>query len=97
MNHLIIGLGGTGGRVIRSFRKTLFNLRSATPDVNIEYLYVDSDDGSMALDDPDWKVNGRKRSTGPPEPMQDQKRRSPQVSGQPVQLPRVETLAGHRG
>ena len=65
MNHLIIGLGGTGGRIIRSFRKILFNLRSATPDVNIEYLYVDSDDRSMALDDPNWKVMGESVQLAP--------------------------------
>ena len=65
MNHLIIGLGGTGGRIIRSFRKMLFNFRSATPDVNIEYLYVDSDDRPMALDDPDWKVMGESVQLAP--------------------------------
>lgn len=44
-NHLIIGLGGTGGSVIRALRKRIFEeFRSNDPigEANIEYLYVDS-------------------------------------------------------
>jgi hypothetical protein len=39
MNHLIVGLGGTGGRIIRSFRKAILqNFRKTSPDgVNVEY------------------------------------------------------------
>lgn len=60
-NHLVIGLGGTGGRIVRSFRKKIYeNFRSEDPDgVNIRYLYVDSSDELMKQDDPDWKVLGR--------------------------------------
>ncbi len=60
-NHLIIGLGGTGGKVIRAFRKTIFQeFRKTEPDgVNVGYLYVDSDNGMMAPDDPSWKILGR--------------------------------------
>jgi hypothetical protein len=60
-NHLIIGLGGTGGKIIRAFRKTIFQeFRQTEPeDVNIGYLYVDSDNGMMAPDDPSWKIMGR--------------------------------------
>jgi len=60
MNHLIVGLGGTGGRIIRSFRKAVLqNFRTLTPQgVNVEYLYVDSDDRDMGLDDPKWKILG---------------------------------------
>lgn len=61
MNHLIIGLGGTGGRVIRSFRKSIFqSFRSTEPaGVNIDYLYVDSDDRMMGLTDVTWKTFGQ--------------------------------------
>ena len=36
-NHLMIGLGGTGGKIIRSFRKAVYReFRKETPDgVNI--------------------------------------------------------------
>lgn len=60
-NHFLIGLGGTGGKIIRSFRKMIYqNYRSDSPDgVNLGYLYVDSSDSMMALDDPTWKILGR--------------------------------------
>ena len=59
-NHLVIGLGGTGGKILRSFRKTIYqNFRSEDPTgVNIRYLYVDSSNEMMANDDPSWKILG---------------------------------------
>jgi len=65
-NHLIIGLGGTGGRIIRAFRKILYQqFRHLHPEgVNIGYLYVDSDDELMALDDPSWKILGQSVQLG---------------------------------
>lgn len=44
-NHLIIALGGTGGKMLRSLRRTIYqNLRrEEPPTVNIRYLYVDSE------------------------------------------------------
>lgn len=44
-NHLVIGLGGTGGSVLCALRKRIYEeFRSNEPDGNahIEYLYVDS-------------------------------------------------------
>lgn len=44
-NHLVIGLGGTGGSVLRALRKRIYEeFRSNDPkgSANIEYLYVDS-------------------------------------------------------
>jgi len=60
-NHLIIGLGGTGGKILRSLRKTIYqNFRSEDPSgVNIRYLYVDSSDEMMAHDDSTWKILGQ--------------------------------------
>jgi len=59
-NHLVIGLGGTGGKVLRYLRKTVCqNFRSEGPvGVNVCYLYVDSSDESMVPEDPTspWKV-----------------------------------------
>jgi hypothetical protein len=59
-NHLIIGIGGTGGKIIRSLRKTIFReFRRERPDaVNISYLYVDSSAEMMSLDDQSWKILG---------------------------------------
>ena len=60
-NHLIIGLGGTGGKIIRSFRKLIYeNFRAEDPTgVNVRYLYVDSSDELMAFNDPMWKILGQ--------------------------------------
>ena len=59
-NHLVIGLGGTGGKIIRELRKTIYQqFRKESPDgVNVEYLYVDSSDQDMGLDNEDWKILG---------------------------------------
>jgi hypothetical protein len=59
-NHLIIGLGGTGGKIIREFRKTLFQeFRGRRLDkINLGYLYVDSSQEMMGMDDPSWKILG---------------------------------------
>ncbi|MEE3627270.1 tubulin-like doman-containing protein [Nitrospirillum sp. BR 11752] len=60
MGHLVIGLGGTGGKVIRALRKQIYaEMRAENPgDVKIAYLYVDSSGEMMAQDDPSWKVLG---------------------------------------
>jgi hypothetical protein len=59
-NHLIIGLGGTGGKVLREFRKSIYQeFRRNDPEVaNIRYLYVDSSDEMMKLEDATWKTLG---------------------------------------
>ena len=60
-NHLIIGLGGTGGRVLRELRKRIYEeFRSNDPECGIymDYIYVDSD--TMELkDDRKWNALGR--------------------------------------
>lgn len=60
-SHLIIGLGGTGGKIIRELRKRIYQeFRNTEPGngVHIDYVYVDS-----SLDDlnnrSDWKVLGK--------------------------------------
>jgi len=59
-NHLIIGLGGTGGRIIRSFRKLIYQkCRAEDPQgVSLRYLYVDASDEMMGHNDPTWKILG---------------------------------------
>ena len=60
-NHLIIGLGGTGGKVLRELRKRVyeeFHSNDPTDNVNLEYIYVDS--SPTDLDDRSgWKVMGK--------------------------------------
>lgn len=60
-NHLIIGLGGTGGKVIRELRKRVYEeFRSDIPTqggVKLEYIYVDSSPVDLA-DKTGWKVMG---------------------------------------
>ena len=60
-NHLIIGLGGTGGGIIREFRKRVYQeFRSNTPNngIHLEYLYVDSNDDDLNSRD-GWKTLGK--------------------------------------
>jgi hypothetical protein len=60
-NHLIIGLGGTGGKVLRELRKRVYEeFHSDEPanNVNLEYIYVDSSPADLN-DRTGWKVMGR--------------------------------------
>lgn len=59
-NHLIIGLGGTGGKVLREMRKRIYEeFRSNEPsaNINLEYLYVDSSPSDLD-DRSEWKTMG---------------------------------------
>jgi hypothetical protein len=58
-NHLIIGLGGTGGSIVREIRKRIYEeFRTNTPSqVNLEYLYVDSSPADLN-DHSTWKTMG---------------------------------------
>src|ERR1700761_1796404 len=60
MNHLLIGLGGTGGRVLKAFRKTVYQSfrDSAIPGTTLDYLFLDSDPESFE-DKGDWTVLGK--------------------------------------
>lgn len=66
-NHLIIGLGGTGGKIIRAFKKTLYQeYHNTEPEkVEIQYLYIDSSKEMMGLDDPSWKHLGKNLQLSP--------------------------------
>ncbi|MCI1647157.1 MAG: tubulin-like doman-containing protein [Bacteroides sp.] len=60
-NHLIIGLGGTGGKVLRELRKRVyeeFHSNDPTNNVNLEYIYVDSSPADLD-DRTGWKVMGK--------------------------------------
>lgn len=62
--HILIGLGGTGGRILRAFKMRMFE---EFPDAetrdsqSVALLYVDSTDDLMPWDGrprPDFRVNG---------------------------------------
>lgn len=60
-NHLIIGLGGTGGKVICALRKRIYEeFKSIDPGhgVNIDYVYVDSSADDLN-NRSNWKVLGK--------------------------------------
>lgn len=59
-NHLIVGLGGTGGKIIREFRKRYFeDFKDLNPHngVYVDYLYVDSSEDDLNSKK-QWKVLG---------------------------------------
>lgn len=61
-NHIIIGLGGTGGRVLAAYRKLVFerfNGELEPQDLWISYLYVDSSESDLQMDNPkQWEIMG---------------------------------------
>lgn len=58
-SHLIIGLGGTGAKIIREFRKIMHQQEAGkTTSAVVDYLYVDSSDQEMGPDNEDWKIHG---------------------------------------
>lgn len=60
-NHLIIGLGGTGGKVIRELRKRIYEeFRNNDPGhgIFVDYVYVDSSPEDLE-NRSDWKVLGK--------------------------------------
>lgn len=61
-NYLLIGLGGTGGKVLKAFRKTLYEeFRTLTPpdetSVRISSLYVDSSRADL-MGSESWRTQG---------------------------------------
>ncbi len=59
-NHILVGLGGTGGKILKAFRKRLF--QEYTPEerngLPIGFVYVDSSIEMMRSDDKTWNVLG---------------------------------------
>lgn len=61
-NHLIVGLGGTGGKVIREIRKIIERNRDTTgddaSDVRFDFAYFDTSRDELDKKD-EWKVLGK--------------------------------------
>ena len=60
MNNIVIGLGGTGGHIIKFLKKNI-ELDTDKKNIYIDYLYIDSD---MSLVSREWKVLGKDISLG---------------------------------
>lgn len=65
-NYLLIGLGGTGGKILKEFKKRLFrehpdDMERAKLIPAIEFLYIDSTEEMMNKNhkDKDWRVLGK--------------------------------------
>jgi len=56
-NNIIIGLGGTGGNIIKFLKKRI-ELENKNEDIYVDYLYVDSNSDDLN-DKASWKVFGR--------------------------------------
>lgn len=67
-NHILIGLGGTGGRILREIKKRLFEEfpdYEERKELPVAFLYVDSNEGMMPQGDrpmPDFQVYGQDAS-----------------------------------
>ena len=72
-NHILIGIGGTGYKVLRDFRKRLW---AEVPDITkrnalpVKFLYIDSDEDttpSRLAGNPDLRVSGHDSAITPDE------------------------------
>ena len=64
-NHILVGLGGTGGKVLKAIRKRLFSEFPNDEDRNklsIGFVYVDSTNEMMTKGDPTFRVMGKDAS-----------------------------------
>jgi hypothetical protein len=97
-NHMIIGLGGTGGKIIRSFRKTIYQNYNddVAPKVNLSYLFVDSSPEMMDANDPSWKILGHSVQLPPRNQMQIRSMNLKDIFENLNQYPKLKPWVGHR-
>lgn len=65
-SHIIIGIGGTGGNILKAMRKRLFQETTADErrTLPVGFIYVDSSMENMKPNDPTWKVLGENTQLG---------------------------------
>lgn len=66
-NHIIIGIGGTGGNILKVIRKRLFQevkTDEQRRNIPLGFVYVDSSMEYMRPNDPSWKVMGESTQLG---------------------------------
>ncbi len=67
-NHILVGLGGTGGKILRAFKMRMFEefpIKAERDRLPVQLLYVDSTDEMMPKDGrprPDFRVMGQDAS-----------------------------------
>ena len=60
-NHVLVGLGGTGGKILKAFKMRMFEEFPEESDRRkqpVALLYVDSTDEMMGIGRPDFRVTG---------------------------------------
>lgn len=60
-NHILVGLGGTGGKILKAFKMRMFEEFPDSKERNkqpVALLYVDSTDEMMGIGRPDFRVMG---------------------------------------
>lgn len=60
-NHILVGLGGTGGKILKAFKMRMFEEFPEAKERNkqpVSLLYVDSTDEMMGIGRPDFRVMG---------------------------------------
>lgn len=60
-NHILVGLGGTGGKILKAFKMRMFEEFPNASDRDkqpVALLYVDSTDEMMGIGRPDFRVMG---------------------------------------
>ena len=60
-NHILVGLGGTGGKILKAFKMRMFEEFPDAKDRDkqpVALLYVDSTDEMMGIGRPDFRVMG---------------------------------------
>jgi len=60
-NHIIIGLGGTGGKTIAGFRRLLFENKNGETDstkYGVDCIFVDTDTEALNMNGPEWNIMG---------------------------------------
>jgi hypothetical protein len=60
-NHIIIGIGGTGGKTIAGFKRLLCENKNGETDstnYGVDCIFVDSDTEALNMNGPEWNIMG---------------------------------------
>ncbi len=67
-NHIIIGLGGTGGKALAAYKRLLFENKNGELEpskYNVECIYIDSSKSDLEMKDKMWHIMGTDVSLPP--------------------------------
>ena len=98
-NNLIIGLGGTGGKVLKELRKKMYDEGLLRTDghhqLPIAFMYIDSTDELMHHDDPSWlTLDGHNAQFSHSEFLYINFSALQQIAGAPAAFPHVKEIIG---